>query len=241
MGRMLVALSLLAAVTAPQAPATAPSLAVSVGVVRASDDSAANDSRLIREALATRGLGGNVVGLATEFTSQELLESIRGFLTPAQQWRDGLVILHISGPGALDEATKVPSVLTRDGRVTWPQILEAARVPAGVSLLLLPDTGYANTLFAYLPANAGAVAPDFSWQNTAQRRAVVPFVVRGEKMQAGIVSMALSRELLHATDLRGLADALSRYKASGSPSAIWAELERQTLLGRNAPLAGLPR
>jgi hypothetical protein len=61
-------------------------------------------------------------------------------------------------------------------------------------------------------------------------------------MEVGIVSLAMSRELLYATSARELADRMSRYKASGSPSAIWAELSTQQVIGaRGVSLAGIPR
>ncbi len=128
----------------------------------------------------------------------------------------------------------MPQLKFADKTVDWETVLQS--FPTKPRIELIADTGHANLLQSFLPRNVVAIVPDASWRDVTQARQVITVVHNGKTLQTSIVSYILAREIPFAKSLSDLAYRVNKTKDSGSMAAIWAELPRMKLLGRDAKL-----
>ncbi|MEZ0325843.1 MAG: hypothetical protein ACAH95_08040 [Fimbriimonas sp.] len=152
----------------------------------------------------------------------------------AEHWPDAPLLVFVSGVGGVDRTRLMPQLRFGDRNTDWATVFQSFPKKPGIELIT--DTGYTNLLQSYLPPNVVAIVPDATWRDVTQARQVITVVHNGKTMQTGIVSYILAREIPFATSLADLAYRVNKTKDSGSMAAMWAELPRLKLLGRDSKL-----
>lgn len=103
-----------------------------------------DDVALMARALERRGFQNpQIRRLAGSFTKAELLEFLKVGAAEAARWKEGSVILHVSGHGGFDEKLMEPHLmLSKDPAqwVPWSEIFRSLALPKQVQLVVLPDT-----------------------------------------------------------------------------------------------------
>jgi hypothetical protein len=196
----------------------------------AESESSVNDCMLMKEALQRRGWAADRIEVRAT-TADDIDNNVREYALVHPQ---APLLVYLSGQGSVDTTKLTPQLRTNDGAVGWDTVLRA--FPTTPRVELIADTGYTNLIHGFLPANVVAIVPDATWRDVRQPRQVITVVHNGKTMQVGIVSYILARELPFATSLADLAYRVNKTKDSGSMAAIWAELPRLKLLGRDSPL-----
>ncbi len=191
---------------------------------------ALNDCLVMQEALQRSHWDSGQIVIAA-VTPQTIAATVS---EGALRWPGSSLLVFLSGAGSVNPSKLMPLVGNGDQAVSWDSILEA--FPRGPKIQLIADTGYTNLIQSFMPPNVIAIVPDATWRNTAQARQTTTVVHNGKTMEVGILSYILSREFPFSTSMRNLAYRVNKTLDSGSMAAIWAQLPRVKLLGKDADL-----
>ena len=106
-----------------------------------------DDVRALAMALGKRGFTGDRLVVADSVTTRtQLLDVLTRAAGRIASWDRGVVFLAISGHGSFQGSSAAearPALQLADGAdrdVFWDEVFAALRVPAGVRVILLPDT-----------------------------------------------------------------------------------------------------
>lgn len=114
-----------------------------------SELSMSNDLEAMHAALRSRGyLDAEILELEGEMTRAGARAWLEVAARRIESWRSGSVFLYYTGhgsPTSLDESTaeaalQFADVSDEEGRMSWDEVFDALRTPAGVELVVLPDS-----------------------------------------------------------------------------------------------------
>lgn len=127
--------------------ASEPRLAVLIAAPWAGETAMSDDVRALATALGKRGFTGDRILVADGVaTRKQLLDVLTHAAGRIASWDRGVVFLAISGHGSFQGTSAAearPALQLADGvdrDLFWDEVFAALRVPAGVRVILLPDT-----------------------------------------------------------------------------------------------------
>jgi hypothetical protein len=134
-------------------------------------EAAWNDLTIMYQAVRARGFAPEqILTLSGSLKREQVLAFLRDAHSRVAPWSDGVVFLYYSGSGYFPEKAPVAKIQTGwelgdaglGQHVLWNEVFETLGVPKGVSLQLLADCCYTNTLADptfgnVVPANVAGV------------------------------------------------------------------------------------